>query len=201
MALEFDTLQLATDVGPRQALVLTPGTDIIVSELPAPSQHGRLSATDRQIVEAARQTVPQFHATVCIFRGRAPGGDGRYRFAPGISEEQALRLASAMLTGQVLVYREMVRLGVCLFIHTDFGPLEVEAYRSAVDQLADALEPRTVGSGVEARRSRLDLWMLRNLIFFFSLGFDKFVATILPDKLPLMEKRMERIRRMAADLE
>ncbi len=201
MPLDFDTLQLTTGVGPRQALVLTPRSDIIVADPPPPGQQGELTPTDRRVIEAARQTVQQTGATVCIFRGRAPGGDGAYRFAPDISEGQALRLAKSMLAGQLLVYREMVRLGVCLFIHTDFGPIEVEAFRSSVDLVAEELEALTEGDSAEAHRARLDLWMLRNLIFFFSLGFDKFVATILPDKLPLMEKRMERIRRMASKLE
>jgi hypothetical protein len=78
--------------------------------------------------------------------------------------------------------------------------MEVHGFRGAVDLRIAELDPLANGDTLEAKRAQLDLWMLRNLIFFFSLGFDKLVATILPDKLTLMEKRMERIRRLADEL-
>ncbi len=106
-----------------------------------------------------------------------------------------------MLTGQMGVYRAMLNFGICLFLHSDLGPLEVHGFRGAVDARIRDIEPLSKGNTLQAKRAQLDLWMLRNLIFFFSLGFDKLVATILPDKLALMEKRMERIRRLADELQ
>jgi hypothetical protein len=199
MALEFYTLDIDTPAGPRTAMVITPVAPLVVQARPYIPGTAKMSDADLQVLEGARKAADS-SATVCIFRAVAPIGDGSYRFAPGMSEHQAISTALSMLDGQMRVYREMLRLGLCLFLHTDLGPLEVHGFRGAVDQRVEELEPLTRGGGEDAKRAQLDLWLLRNLNFFFTLGFDKLIATILPDKLALMEKRMERIRRLAHEV-
>ncbi|MGH1341051.1 MAG: hypothetical protein ACRBN8_05840 [Nannocystales bacterium] len=200
MSMDFDTLEIETPGGPRTALVITPLEDVVVSARDrAPADVG-MSESDQRILDGARD-ARSAAASVCIFRARAPIGDGAYRFEESMTDADAVKTALAMLDGQLRVYREMLRLGICLFLHTDLDPVAVHGFRGAVDVRVEELEPLTFGVGPEAKRAQLDLWLLRNLNFFFSLGFDKLIATILPDKLTLMEKRMERIRRLAHEVE
>ncbi len=199
MSLDFDTLEIETDGGPRTAMVITPVERIVVLARPYIPSNEEMSEADLQILAGGRRAADA-SATVCIFRARAPVGEGHYLFDPMMSEEQAVETARAMLDAQMRVYREMLRLGICLFLHTDMGLLEVHGFRGAVEMRIRELEPLTRGGGIDAKRAQLDLWLLRNLNFFFTLGFDKLIATILPDKLSLMEKRMERIRRLAHEV-
>lgn len=197
--LSCGTVTLSTSIGDRRALVLTPTRSISLVEPPEVS--GQLSDADRWILDTARYAVEEELASFCIFRGRDETTGGAYGFAEALSEDDAAEVATAMLQGQILVYREMVRLGLCLIVHTDFGYAEAAAFRTAIDRLLTQLEPKASGDDLEARRARLDQWILQNLVFFFTGSFETLASTILPDKLPMMEKRMERIRRMAAMVE
>ncbi|MBV1862672.1 MAG: hypothetical protein KUG77_29895 [Nannocystaceae bacterium] len=198
--MDFDTLEIQTPGGPRTALVITPVKDILVTPRHHLPQEMGMSESDRRILDGARDAISA-SASVCIFRARAPVGNGAYRFEQSMSDSEAVSTALAMLDGQLRVYREMLRLGICLFLHTDLDPIAVHGFRGAVDIRAEELETITFGVGPDAKSAQLDLWILRNLNFFFSLGFDKLIATILPDKLILMENRMERIRRLAHEVE
>lgn len=201
MDLAFDTLQIETRAGRRTAVVITPMESATVSaQTPIPGGSTPMSEMDARILAGARANAAP-DATVCIFRTEAPFDAVRYRFDPAMSEDQAVDTALAMLDGQMEIYRSLLRSGLCLFLHTDLGPLEVHGFRGAVDRRTAQLEPLTGREGLPGKRAQLDLWMLRNLIFFFSLGFDKLIAEILPDKLSLMEKRMERIHRLAHEVE
>lgn len=198
--MKFDTLEIETPAGPRTVLVITPVEDVVV----APRRHAPriegMSESDQRILNGARAALSA-SVSVCIFRARASVGEGAYRFDDSMTDSEAVTTALSMLDGQLRVYREMLRLGICLFLHTDLDPIAVHGFRGAVDIRVAELEPITFGVGPQAKSAQLDLWLLRNLNFFFSLGFDKLVATILPDKLILMEKRMERIRRLAQEVE
>lgn len=200
MTMDFDTLEIETPGGPRTALVITPVEDTVVTPRPYVPTNTGMSESDERILDGARNAMSA-SASVCIFRAKAPTGGGAYRFEQSMSDSDAISTALAMLDGQLRVYREMLRLGICLFLHTDLDQVAVHGYRGAVDIRVEELEPLTFGVGPDAKRAQLDLWLLRNLNFFFSLGFEKLIATILPDKLILMEKRMERIRRLAHEVE
>ncbi len=200
MTMDFDTLEIETPGGPRTALVITPVEDVIITPRHHMPHTLEMSESDLRILSGARD-AKSAAASVCIFRAKAPVGGGAYRFAESMTDDEAVSTALAMLGGQLRVYREMLRLGICLFLHTDLDQVAVHGFRGAVKIRVDELEPLTFGVGLDAKQAQLDLWLLRNLNFFFSLGFDKLIATILPDKLILMEKRMERIRRLAQEVE
>lgn len=200
MSMDFDTLEIETPSGPRTALVITPVEEVVILARRYMPAGDSMSEADLRILDGARDAMAAA-ASVCIFRARAPLGEGSYRFDPSMSDLDAIATAQSLLDGQMLVYREMLRLGICLFLHTDLDPIAVYGFRGAVDVRVAELEPLAFGVGPQAKRAQLDLWLLRNLNFFFSLGFDKLIATILPDKLVLMENRMERIRRLAQEVE
>jgi hypothetical protein len=196
--LEFSEHTLTTPIGERVALVIAPteavrvGLDRIVPRVGPP----RMSSLDQQVLEQAEARAPRIQ--LGIFRG-ANGHGGSWGFDPAMDEHEAIRLAEYLLPGQMIVYRGLLRLGVCLFVHIDWGSLECAAFRAAAAKIADGLHDRLSRGSAEPPNPAdvVDLWVLRNLTFFFSLSFDHLVSTILPEKLALMEKRMERIQRMA----
>lgn len=195
------TQAIETPSGERTALVITPADAILVaSDAGLDVTPGVMTETDHAIAQAARDAAERGNPTVCIFRARDPDGAGSYAFDPSMDEETAATLASRMLAGQVLVYREMLQLGICLFLHTDLGPVEAQAFRVAVARRVEDLAELVDVTTNPDPHDQVDLWLLRNLSFFFTLRFEKLTQTILPEKLTLMEKRMDRIHRLAASL-
>ncbi|MCR9162071.1 MAG: hypothetical protein ACE37F_28445 [Nannocystaceae bacterium] len=188
--LSCEMLTLQTASGERRALVLTPTVEVYLSS--TPNVAGELSPADRWILERARWAAGTGGATVCMFRGEGP--NGCYRFEPSLGLASATALAEEMLLGQLRAYREMVQLGMCLFVHAGFGHLETEAFREATAAVARSLQ-RLGGATAE-----VDRWILQNLLFFFTASFEALVGKVLPEKLPMMEKRMDRVRRMAERL-
>lgn len=199
MFLGFDEHRFSTSVGERVALVITPKRPVTVplDALPPPGATPQMSEVDAEILDQAKRRAPR--VTLCIFRGRDDSKDNHWRFDPDLSEDEAFELALGLMRGQLIVYREMVRTGVCLFLHVGWGSMEAAGFRRACETLGNELEERQANGSPEQQRptDAVDLWVARNLVFFFSLGFKKVVEDILPEKLALMEKRMDRIQRMA----
>lgn len=199
MFLAFDEHRFSTPVGERVALVITPKRPVTVQldALPAPGARPQMSEVDAEILDQAKRRASR--VSLCIFRGRDDSEENYWRFDPSISEENAFDLALGLMRGQLIVYREMVRTGVCLFLHVGWGSMEAAGFRRACETLGNELEERQTNGTPDQQEPTdpIDLWVARNLVFFFSLGFKKVVEDILPEKLALMEKRMERIQRMA----
>lgn len=200
MKFHFSEHAVTTPVGKRIALVIAPNETILVEhqETQQRSAPLKMSATDAEILRQAELRAPRIG--LCIFRGVSEDQRVRWRFEPGLSEEQAEEIARAALPGQMIVYRQLLRRGIALFLHVDWGHAEATAYRRAVARRAARLSLQIGegdGTSTPDPRDVLDLWILRNLVFFFTLKFERLVATILPEKLALMDKRMARIQEMA----
>ena len=89
-------------------------------------------------------------------------------------------------------YRALMQLGVLLFIYCDWEGRDYEVLKRGQERL---LAERTVGS-VHTAVQRLDAWTLRHLVFFFTNSVYKVLGSMLPDKIPLIEQRIPRIRKM-----
>ena len=194
VSLQISEYVVPTKVGDRTAMVITPRSHVRVDPSSVESE-GKMTALDETLLREAQARSPRI--TFCVFRGRSDEDDGSWRFADGMTQAQDRDLAARLLPGQMICYRGLLRAGVSLFVHADWGERETDAYRWAVDhriaELRDEVHPgETTGTSAGA----IDLWILRNLTFFFTLSFAKLIETILPDKLALMETRMERIRRL-----
>jgi len=184
------TISLPTAVGSRSALVFSPDCELVLSTPPG----GNISPLDRWILGESHAAAERAGASVCIFRARADAGPGRYGFCPLLSDAQAVELASALLVGALPVYREMVRLGICLLVYAELGADEAAAFREGARAVCARLEARIECSA----QAEVDLWILQNLVFFFTTSFESLSTSVLPEKLPMMETRMERVRRMVA---
>ena len=81
--------------------------------------------------------------------------------------------------------------------------LESSAFRAALSRHEKELEIKVRGhrhGGQTQRENEFDLWVLRNLTFYSTLGLERYVSDILVDRMALLESRMSRVREMAAAL-
>lgn len=196
MGFDFSERSFETNRGRRAALVLTPNVHVTIGPERITGLRAQIgmSEVDRMVIGEARARSERVDLT--IFRGRDDDGNGSWGFVEGISEDDASQLAMAMLRSNLPLYRGLMRAGLCLHLHVDWGPVELVAFREAAEELSSELEVRSEGEDADA----VDVWILRNLTFFFALSLEKVLTSILPEKLALMEKRMERIQRMVLQL-
>lgn len=195
MGLEFSEEMIDAASGRRRCLVITPVDHIRIGEGYRRSV-GRdgLSDNDRRILAEARRRPANPPLSVCIFRGKNSTGTGSFGLDPELPSKMACEVGVRLLRGQTDVYRELIGLGICLFVHAEFDPRSVVALRSATEALIAELEAKT-----RAKHSvldRLDLWVHRNLNLFLTVRFDRLVENVLPGKLDLMEKRMGRVAKL-----
>ncbi len=197
MGLAIEIHEFETRSGDRRALVLTPTSDLTV-DIGRLEQPAAPSDLDRQIVGLIDDVGEDVHVSVF----RAGGGDtpGLWRFQEGLSEKQMIDLAEHLLVGQLPVYRGLVRRGICLHVHVEL-PIEVaHAFRDATELLIQRIMDEDERNEAHRVMHVADVWLLRNLSFYFTVGFAPLMHRILPEKLSLMEKRLARGRQMYAGL-
>jgi hypothetical protein len=189
--------------GEQSALVVNPTEHLRVDggRLPRLRAGSGLGPIESAVLEEARRLSDI--ARVCIYRGRDDEGRGSWGFCESTTAAERNELARLMLRDQLMVYRELLRLGIGLFIHTEFGNLEVSAYRSAAAHHieANALVLADASASPEERaRADADQWILRNVTFFFGNPMRSILERVLPDKIALLDRRMQRVREKAVAL-
>lgn len=201
--LDIDEVGIETRRGPRKAMVVTPTEHVRVGRERLENPRGReMSDVDRQLLEQMQRR--EGRVTAVIFRGRDDHGAGSWGFDPSLDAHESDALALELLRGMVLVYRSFVESGVCVHAHADWGPAEARAFRVANASLVGELGEQLARGGlrpVQRREAEVELWTLRNLTFFFTLGYRTLVRSVLPEKLPMLEQRTDRLRaRVNADM-
>lgn len=197
MGLSLYIREFETRTGTRRALILSPTSDLVVdiSRLDVPAAPSDL---DREIVGLIDDVGEDVH--VSIFRAGGADTPGLWRFQEGLSEKQMVALAEHLLVGQLPVYRGLVRRGICLHVHVEL-PIEVaHAFRDATELLIQRIMDEDERTEADRAMHIADVWLLRNLSFYFTVGFGPLMDRILPEKLSLMEKRLSRGRQMYAGL-
>lgn len=196
MVFLFEERVFETPVGQRAAMLITPASHLRVGKdrLSSDPPTG-LSEVDAEILSQAELRASRVE--LAIFRGQDDDGRGSWAFADDLEDEDAVVVASRMLDSHLMVYRGLVKAGLCLHVHVEWGPRELRAFRIVTQEKIETLEDRIAERRTaEAASDAVDLWILRNLVFYFGVSLDKLLTTILPDKLPLMEKRIIRVQRM-----
>ena len=180
---------IETRKGPRRALVLTPEADIRVGRerLLALRTGGASGEIDQVLADRVR--FSKVHYDVVVFRGKTEDGAASYRLDDQLEREQLEELALRLVASQLSCWRSLLELGVSLIVHSDFGS-SAKPFRDACRSLADTPDR---DSGVGARVANIDEWLLRHLIFYFSQSYEATMSTLLPDKLPLLELRKEKL--------
>lgn len=196
MRFTFTERSFDTQAGVRSAMVITPATharygaaDLV--QLPSTPA---ISEVDAEILEQARARAGRVQ--LVVLRGMSDDEEGSWGFDEDVDPQTAYEIARRLLPSHTRVYRGLAAMGMFLFVHVEWGVMEVDAFRVATEERVGDLE------AMGDRRSpvdELDLWILRNLVFYFGLSFDKLIHSVLPEKLVLMEKRIDKIRQLARE--
>ena len=143
----------------------------------------KLGPVDRGILERVR--AEGGNAPILILRAANESGQRLWSFAEEFEASELVDVASSLVSNLMLLYRELVRLGIVLFVHTDFGTRELMPMRRGVERLLDQI----VGSDGPLGLRELDAWILRNMLLYSSLRFEHVTTQLLPAHLALLERR------------
>lgn len=193
MSFRFEDATIDTRKGERRALVLTPITEMRVgrARLKELRESGRAAEVDGTLIDRLRFATEKYDCVV--FRGRGDDPQSVYRLADTLSVAEQQELTQRLVISQLRCWRTLVELGVTVVVHSEFGSSALP-FRDACRDLAD--DPERDPS-VGARVAGIDEWILRHMIFFFSQNYEATMTTLLPDKLPLIELRREKLELFA----
>lgn len=196
MAFAFEDAVIQTRRGPRNALVMTPREDYNVgrARLEELRAEGTRSPIDLSLVDKVKSARDGYR--VVIFRGKSAGDTGRWRLDETLDADELQELARRLVLTQLPTWRTLIRAGVWVMVHTDLGSTALPM-REGSRQLID--DPMRL-EGIDDEIAEVDEWLLRHLVFWFSSDHEHAITTTLPDKLPLVELRADKIERFAETL-
>ncbi len=201
MGFAFEDATIDTRRGPRRALVMAPEAAYLVGrERLEELRRGGESPIDESVAAhfATRALAGREPYRVVVFRGRHSGRhDWSWRLDERLDAPDLQELCWRLAAKQLTIWRDMLRRGAWVMVHTDLGS-SAAPLRQGVRALID--DPRRL-EGVAPEIQEIDEWILRHLVFYFSGSFETAMAETLPDKLPLVEARRERLEAFAERLE
>ncbi len=194
----FHECRVETRLGPRPALVVTPATTVVIDRqrLFALRHDPAESAIDQALLREVR--AREGRARVLLYRGRNDDGSATWGFDDELTDAEARELGYFLIKSQVPSYRHLIARGVLVLMHVDLGFREVDALRQGTAAVLAELERRSNPNhnleSAAAAVIRADIWILKHLTFFFSLGLAKAVEETLPGVLPMLEQREAHVR-------
>lgn len=190
--MRFHEREVATRGGPRRALVAEFTRSVVGRPAPEGEAQG-IPLDPRTVLSAIRghgKRIDMF-----VLRGTSGDGRGTWRLPHGLDEQRAARLAEAMFESHLPLQRELVREGVCFSLFVDWPRREIAAFRDGSDRLRRRLS-QACEAGSASSEARLDLWLVRNLTFFFALPLDHVLTKLVPRTLPAFDARSRRIEEL-----
>ncbi len=202
-ALELTEATVATKGGPRTVLVVAPRARVVagrerLEELRASLKPG---AIDLQLVREVRRRRGRLDAL--LMRGRSADGNGEWRLDPSLSDDDRAELGYLLAKSHLPNHRRFMVAGICVYVHTDFADAELEMFKVGAERLRGELEASVAsrrGDEDEAATERVDLWVLKNLSFWFGISAERVLAEILPEQLPMFEARRPHMQAMIRTL-
>lgn len=202
MSLAFDEAMI--DLGqaaPAKAVVVSPKRAIVIGRERLESMRLGLSpsGTDDAIVHAARH----YGAQVTIFCPESKEHGGSWRFAEDLDAQEVDELAQFLLASQLITYRRLIEIGVCMHVRVGMATREQDALRAARDhhlQRLEQLGANPVRTGAHPSEADLDHWILSNFTFFFGMSLRRVVEEVLPKNAKTMLKRLRRVQQLRETL-
>lgn len=178
-------------------LVITPRAPMVlgVERIEALRKVPGLSPADRYLIEQTRKRGHRVH--LAVFRAANDAGERLWSFDPQLSSSQVEELGYLVTKGLLPVHRRMMANGVALLAHTEWGTRECYAMRCGVRRLLTELEQQPHPS---AALTDVDRWVLRNMCFHFALGFEHVTKSLLPNQIPMIERRWARVSELVTKL-
>lgn len=196
-----DEAKVVTSKGPRHVLVMTPRAPLRVGRerLIELRRSAAGSPIDDECVRRVRRGRGRIRAV--LFRGRNDDSSASWGFAEDLGPDEELELAQLLVRSMNVTRRRLMAAGVLVHMHTEFSFRDADLCKRATERVIDELEGELAERVSPATTLlRLDLWALRHLTFYFTLAFDKVLSSVLPDKLPILERREHRVQELLAQL-
>lgn len=198
--LELDEHVIETKAGPRTVVSVTPSGPVVFrrEDLARMSSVFEPSPRDEEIITALRQR--RRPADVFVFQSQAlDGGPGCWYFEDGLSEAEVDELGFHIVRAHRFVYRGLVDAGINMAIGAAKGYRELAALRTGTERLARELAAELEHcAGDDRMVCEADLFLVRHLMVFTSLDLPVLLRGLIPDKLPLCERRAPRFRELRA---
>lgn len=157
---------------------------------------------DRELLAAVR-AVEDSHQLV-VFRAASDDGEGSWGFDPSLDDHEARELGYHLVTDQLPTYRRLVAAGVFAIVHVEFSARAVDALQTGTRRLLGELDDASIPDEMTPEDAlallQVDRWILDHLCFFFTLGFEEIVDSVLKQQLPWLEDRISYLRHLAASL-
>ncbi|PRQ08627.1 hypothetical protein [Enhygromyxa salina] len=180
------------------ALVVTPTEKIDWDRSKLEQMRRRVanSPRDAEIINAfvSARTRPR----VFVFRGANDDASARVRFDPELDDHEREELGDLLFASHVRVLRGLLAAGAHLFVYVDWPSSTLALFGRAMGRLADARATALAGqvSRSSARILRMDLWIFSRLTLYCAQPFADVIGEFLPEHLPLLDRRAERVARL-----
>jgi hypothetical protein len=131
---------------------------------------------------------------VVVFDAGGHEPEPAWAFDPDLDDEQRVELGRYLLTSQVQLYRELVRMKATGLVGVGFGSRELAAFqRGTVRIVTDLSEQRESAEPAEAAKFDVDLWLVEHAATWNGLPIDDYLATKLPGEVAERDAKREEI--------
>ncbi len=146
------------------------------------------SEVDEQLVEDVKRTATE-DSPIMVFRCQSERGS--WGLDPSLEVREQYELGKLLIQSQVANYHAFADAGVALCIHVGLTVDDMRAMRFGGKETISTLD-------LTQPYDRLTDWLLRHHVFFFSNAFERFLVQTLPDLVPMLELRRERLSTLIA---
>lgn len=179
-----------TRKGPREVVIATPLVAMAVGrdrlELLRASIHA--SKVDERLVNDVKR-VATADSPIMVFR--CSGERGSWGLDPELTVREQYELGTLLILSQCANYHAFADAGVALCIHVGLTVDDMRAMKFGSKEAIATLD-------TSRPWDRLTEWLLRHHVFFFSNEFERFLIHTLPDLVPMLEHRRERLSTLIA---
>ena len=199
----FRDALIQTRKGQRRALTVTPSRAFVLGRPRLESlRNGETSnLIEEAIVAKVRASTKRYD--LFVFRACDHDGEARYRLDESLPPNESEELARRLLLSNLRCWRRLLDLEIPLILHTGMGPDRQPFSRaaSAITGKPDAFSLNHWGDDAEPKRryglDDRDLWLLRHVVFFFGQPYRTIAKQVLPEMLPMLDARREKLERLS----
>lgn len=154
-----------------------------------------MSDVDRWLIQQAAQRADR--AKVILFRAVNAQGERVWQFDPDLSDQELSEGGYVLTRALLPFHRRLLKSGMALMVHTDWGLRECYAMRQGVRQLKSELKrgPSPQDPVIEA-----DHWILSNMLLHVALSMDHVITELLPTHLPMIDRRLSFLKALITNL-
>jgi len=179
---------LATDNGPRRALVVSTDTDELVGRNTlAELRSGARLGSHAKVISHVAADPESTH--LVILRARGADGSGTFRMARDLDDGELDEVGYLMAKAQLATWRDLSEHGVLAFSRVELRVWELAALRSGTARLMAELDAKKHDADqTRALRAQDDHWTLGRALLNFGVGLETALAELLPMRLKQLEQ-------------